>query len=115
MAGWSPLERKAMMNKLGQFYEKYFLASRVENTPQARETARLQAKARIYTLEHNDVVTCSDILRLLSESLQTKDVQLRRNQLVSVFNLMLVHNEDDPNTWPFDALYRLWREVMTGN
>ena len=117
--GWTPADKKAMVGKLYQFYVEYFYQDQLRHLPTAarepvRELAQDRARRRMQTLVCNDVVTCGDILRLLSESAQTRDAGHRANLLMSVFHLMLVLDMNDPQSWALKDVYVLWRKVMTG-
>lgn len=114
-SGWTPADKKAMMEKLYDFYEEYFYEAQRPRTDDAtaRALAQDQARNRLQTLECNDVFTCAELLQVLSESARTTDRLMKRNQLQSVFHLMLVYNETDPRSRSFEDLYALWQKVMT--
>jgi len=114
-SGWTPFDKKAMMEKLYDFYEEYFYEDQRARTNDAtaRALAQDQARNRLQTLEYNDVFTCAELLQVLSESARTTDRLMKRKQLQSVFHLMLVYNETDPKSRSFEDLYALWQKVMT--
>ena len=114
-SGWTPADKKAMMEKLYDFYEEYFYEDQRArmNDATARALAQDKARNRLQTLEYNDVFTCAELLQVLSESAQTTDRLMKRKQLQSVFHLMLVYNERDPSSRSFEDLYALWQRVMT--
>jgi hypothetical protein len=114
-SGWTPADKKAMMEKLYEFYEEYYYENQRArmNDTTARAFAQDQARNRLQTLEYNDVFTCAELLQVLSESAQTTDRLMKRKQLQSVFQLMLVYNEKDPGSRTFEDLYALWQKVMT--
>lgn len=118
--GWTIQERRAMLDKMEKFYEAYYFlreqrgrVCRGQGVP-SRERALDEAERRMRTLEYNDVFTCREILRLLHESLGVQDTDTRRNLLTSVFNLMLVHDETDPQSWTLGELHELWKKIMRG-
>lgn len=111
--GWTPVERRAMLSKLRKFYEAYYyIEERRLSGSASTEKAVDAARRHMLTLEYNDIFTCREILRLLHESLKTQNVETKRNLLISVFNLMLVHRENDPRSWKLPELHDLWVRVM---
>jgi len=106
--GWTLEEKEAMLGKLGEFYKAYYK----ETYDVSEEDAAGMATRSMVTLRGNDIFTMREILRLLYEGSRTRDASTKRNLLVSVFNLMLVHDSDDPKSWTLPRLHKLWKETM---
>lgn len=109
--GWTLEEREAMMEKLRAFHEAFYQ----ETYRVTKEEASGMATRRMATLRYNDIFTMREILRLLYEGARTSDSMVKRNLLVSVFNLLLVHDDQDPRSWTLAKLHKLWKETMNSN
>jgi hypothetical protein len=106
--GWTFDEKEAMLVKLGEFYKAYYKAAYGVSEDEAEN----MALRSMVTLRYNDIFTMREILRLLYDGSRTRDASTKRNLLESVFNLLLVHNKDDPKSWTLARLHKLWKETI---
>ena len=100
-----------MLEKLGKFYEAFYL----ETYSVSKEDAQDMATRRMVTLRYNDIFTMREIFRLLYEGSKAVDATGKRNLLVSVFNLLLVYDDQNPNSWTLARLHKLWKETMNNS
>lgn len=105
VGGWTLAQREAMLGKLYRFYEAYF--QEMYGAPQ--RDAEDMARKRMETLQYNDIFTMREIFRLLYEASRAADATVKRNLLVSVFNLLLVYDDTDPKSWTLARLHELWK------